>query len=285
LPKTRRRSVDRRKTVGRRPPNAPNTPPRSNRCWRDEVVDVRLCPPRKGWTEIDVVRVPKQVVPCGMTRFKNSEKWYKGCHLNKRWHTIPFIDRAGRIYATSLGVWKCTPAQLLATITSTVFKRLWSRRRYQSPKIRDSFDTLFNVSALYAITNDDSFFQRCSEMAKRPLVRQLRNYVYFYKTKLGKSKRLLFDQLRFACLWLQSRSYLCRNRECPTRSKKDPETSHPALKWDAEVRRSFAVEVNTWATVYCGPGAKPPRDHCPARHLKASEGWSFYRGNQWTSHS
>lgn len=232
-----------------------------------------LSTPKKGWTEFPIEQVPKQPGQNGLVRFKLSDRWHRGVHLERSNYLIPFIDRTGITHATSVARWRCDPAQLLATTISTISKRLRNIcRPYQK---RPTPDQLFRVAAVYAITNDDSFYRRCLEMISRSLTVPLRKFVYRYeKRKMGTTNRFLYDHVRFASKWFQSRVDKCPLREIPKRSENHRHSETP-IEEVSEGRR-FAVCVSAWADIF--------RDVRPATetHLSPAprgKGWWICRGN------
>jgi len=151
-----------------------------NRCFRPHVVSVRLRPTGEpGWSQYNVEVVPKTPAHNGLVRFRNSLRWCGGSTAGQRWHHIPFIDHVGQIHATSLAKWRCTAPQLFATITSTVFKRLWGQTRYGPIKDRCKSGLLYKVAQVYTITNDDSFFRRSLSMLARQRHTELGKFVYY----------------------------------------------------------------------------------------------------------
>jgi hypothetical protein len=248
--------------------------------------------PRKGeHEELDIETVPKQPVANGLVKFRTSDKWYTGSTASKQWHNIPFIDKKGMIRAISIGRWYCHPAQLLASIASTVFKRLRGNYRHISRKYRPRPDLLFRVALYYAITNDDSFFLRCHAMLTRARVVETRKFAYYHYKHLGKYKRFLFDQALSVALWLQSRKRFCVRRELPT-SPICRENTDRNTKGVGSARFRFDLEVTAWARVYSGACARPTKSStaftpwCESRRItgdlsslrKESERFPIFRG-------
>jgi len=242
-----------------------------------ERIDVNyLQRPQNGTVELVTSCVPKnKPTPNGLVRFKESSRWYSGAHFWKKWHGVPFIDRSGQIYAIALARWHTESPKLFATILSTVFKRLRGKNFRLYRKKRANLDTLYEISAIYTVTNNDWFFRRCHEMLSRGLISQLRKFLYWYKrNKLSKTNRFLLDQSRFACLWLQSRSDFCPSRE----------RSHPIKKgcrsktnpgWDVNEGQRFAAAMREWANVFVGPSVAPTLCGKPAPW---GEGLTLLRG-------
>lgn len=240
-------------------------------------MDVRLGKPRTGFVQHAVEIVPKQPVSNGLVRFKMSDRWYRGSTSAKKWHLVPFIDKIGRVHATSVGSWMCHPAQLLATTVSTVFKRLLSRCRHFSRDKRPSMHLLFRVAAYYCVTNDDSFFNRSSAMLFKASPRDLSKFVYRKEKRLSKTNRFLLDQLHFVNLWLKSRVGRCPARDLltgltiGTRAHRQPQGL-------GAVRFLFDLEVSRWASIFASPDAKPQTSHgqpVPARYWLPGDYWGW----------
>jgi hypothetical protein len=152
--------------------------------------------------------IPNHPKSNGLVRFKISEKWFPSARSSRVCRKVPFIDHRGCIHSASVGVWMCTSQQLLATITSTIFKRLRSVEMKKPRKKRVKFDLLFKVSLTYALTLDTYWFIRALELLKRNNSRALLNH--YYRKHMGSNKRFLFDQACQNALWLQSRALVPR---------------------------------------------------------------------------
>jgi len=153
--------------------------------------------------------IPNHPKSNGLVRFKISERWFPSARSSRVSRKVPFIDYQGRIHSTSIGVWMCTSQQLLATITSTVFKRLRKVEMKKPKKKRTSLDLLFKISLLYSIELDTYWFTRCLELLKRNNSKALLSH-YYRRLKVGSNKRFLFDQACKNALWLQSRALVPR---------------------------------------------------------------------------
>jgi len=271
--KTRTRS---KKRLGRRAPKSKRIPGSTkNRCFREDVVSVRLLPPGKpGWQEYNVEVIPKTPIHSGLVRFRNSTRWCDGSTAPQRWHHIPYIDKFGQIHATSLGRWSCSAPQLLATITSTVFKRLWGRTRYVRFKDRPNAGLLYQVAQYYAITNDDSFFRRSLSMLVRRRREELGKFVYYKIKHLDANNRFLYDQALYGALWFQS-----RRRRCPRRVLSNQmieiQRDEGTAKAGHSLRCHFDRMMVAWARVYSGASAHPRKAVVPP----LGKGQLVFRGN------
>lgn len=271
---TRKRS---RKRLGRRPPKSKHVPGNTNRCFRERVVSVRLVPtPQKGWSEYNAEIIPKVPVQNGLIRFRNSLKWCGGSTAGQRWHHIPYIDHVGQIHATSLARWRCTAPQLFATLTSTVFKRLWGRTRKGPYKYRPKADLLYKVAQFYVITNNDSFFRRSLVMLRKGLHRELGKFVYYMIKNLDANNRFLYDQALFGALWFQSRQGRCPGRVLSNQMIEISRNDGTATRGVSSLRCHFDKLVVAWARVYSGASACPQM-----RTVAPPEGkeQSIFRGN------
>jgi len=152
--------------------------------------------------------IPNHPKSNGLVRFKVSERWFPFARSSRVSRKVPFIDYRGCIHSTSVGVWICTSHQLLATIASTVFKRLRKVEVRKPKKKRTKLDLLFKVSLLYAITLDSYWFMRALELLKRNNSKALMSH--YYHKLMGSNKRFLFDQACQNALWFQSRALVPR---------------------------------------------------------------------------
>jgi len=243
-----------------------------NRCFRPHVVSVRLRPTGEpGWSQYNVEVVPKTPAHNGLVRFRNSLRWCGGSTAGQRWHHIPFIDHVGQIHATSLAKWRCTAPQLFATITSTVFKRLWGQTRYGPIKDRCKSGLLYKVAQVYTITNDDSFFRRSLSMLARQRHTELGKFVYYKIKNLDANNRFLYDQALYGALWFQSRQDRCPGRVL---SNQMIEIQRNEGKMFSSLRCHFDRLMVAWARVYSGASAHPNG----AVVLPKGLGQPFFRG-------
>lgn len=248
----------------------PNPPDPYKRSRRGEVVNIKLGRPlKKGNVEFEPEIVPKQPITNGLVRFKMSERWYKGSTAAKKWHLVPYINRLGMVHAIGVATWMCHPAQLFATVVSTVFKRLWGLCRTIRKRFRPSSDLLYKISAHYVVTSDEWFFRRCHEMISRRRTKELGRFYYRCSKHMDKHKRFLLDQAQTAALWLQSRADRCPLREMSTRHTNDSR-DYPATssRWGSP-RYRFDLEVTHWAQCYTGSNARPMTNrsgHAAARY-------------------
>jgi len=226
-----------------------------NRCFRERVVSVRLRPTgQPGWSEYNAEIVPKSPAHNGLVRFKNSLRWCGGSTAGQRWHHIPYIDHVGQIHAVSVARWRCSAPQLFATITSTVFKRLWGRTRKGPIKDRVRAGLLYQVAQYYTITNDDSFLRRTLSMLVRRRHRELGRFVYYKIKHLDANNRFLYDQALYGALWFQSRQDRCPGREL---SNQMIEVQRDERSVFCSSRCHFDKLMVTWARVYSGASAHP----------------------------
>jgi hypothetical protein len=271
------------RALGRRNPGLKRQPENTdrNRCFRESIVTVRLVPTStKGWEEYNAETIPKVPVSNGLVRFRVSTRWCGGSTARQRWHHIPFIDRHGLIHATSVARWHCSAPQLLATITSTVFKRLWGRTRHGPHKYRPSANLLYRVAQQYAITNDDSFYKRCLSMLLRGHRKQLSQFVYYKLKRLDANNRFLYDQALHGALWFQSRADRCPSRALST-IESDVLRDVGKPRGFSGSRCNFDRLVTAWARVYSGPSATPLN---PTFLLPLGRGVSVFRGKSLTRH-
>lgn len=199
--------------------------------------------------------VPELVTPKsesnGLWVLKQSESWASGFRSKKIERRFPYIDFDGRIHATTICRWRCSNIQLLASIAATVFKRLWGNFRKFDFRKRPKPNTLFEVSMVYALTNDDYWFSRTLEILKRGL--KVRNHLYYRIHKLDEHTKVLFDQACQNALWFQSRTRK-PSRATSTRlirCGKKSDTS--CLPWPfGHVTNDFSInrKLKDWGSVF-----------------------------------
>jgi len=245
-----------RKRLGRPHPNTKRNPEGTgrNRCFLERAVSVRLPQPGPGWVSYNAQVVPEVSAHNGLVRFKKSLRWCGGSKAPQLWHHIPFIDHRGHIHATSVGRWKCTAPQLLATITSTVFKRLWGRTRKGPIPNRVKSGLLYRIAQIYSITNDDSFFRRTLCMLSRRRDKELLKFVYYKEKHMDDNNRFLYDQASFGATWFQSRQDRCPGRAMSNQMIKVQRDGRPTY---LTLRCHFDRTVTAWARVYSGASAHP----------------------------
>lgn len=195
---------------------------------------------------------PKSKPPKGLVSFKESENWCIGIRSAKTLRLFPYIDKKGRIHATSVCSWKCSSPQLFASICSTVFKRLMGKYKHYHYKARPRPNDLFKIAVIYSITNDDYWFQRTEELLKRrPTVVE---HLYSRKMKLDDNTKVLYDQALKNALWFQSRakrSTRCRV-SCPqsTFVVSDGRPQRQKAPQSSVTDYSINKMVKDWAKVY-----------------------------------
>jgi len=228
-----------------------------NRCYDEHKTNVRIgSQPGDGWEPYlapKINSVPKKSI--GLVRFKVSDAWFRPARPKKAYRNIPYIDSEGFIHAQAIYVWRCSAPQLLATIMSTVHKRLMGITRNQDRKKRCNMDLLFKISAYYTITNNDSFLRRCLIMMYKTInIKDIRRFVYQKINNMDANRRFLYDQVGYPTLWFQSR---IRHSPIREKSRHDVKSvlinSSPAAQsrtWGPEDIGRFVDEVTAWSSVY-----------------------------------
>jgi len=184
-----------------------------NMCKRENVISVRAGTQRNSalGDEHKPPIVPSKPFSNGLVRFKSSKLWAGNLSSREEMKSVPFIDHLGFIHSSAICLWKCDSRQLLATIASTVFKRLKGRVRKLPFHARPKPNLLFRAALVYSLTLNTYWFKRFSELLIRNS-KNLKNHLYYGISNMDYNKRLLFDQASMNALWLQSRVRKCTLR-------------------------------------------------------------------------
>jgi hypothetical protein len=187
----------------------------------------------------------------GFAAYKVSERWATGLRSACRWRIVPYIDRLGQIHSTAISRWRCTGTQLMATIVSTVFKRLQGRYRHYIFKLRPKPNDLFKIAMIYTLTNDDYWFRRTLEILNRS--RDVGKHLYRKLMQLDANTKVLYDQACKNALWFQSRIRKPNHVKCPQIfDLACHERKHLAHKGLSSFVSDYSVNLSLklWADVY-----------------------------------
>jgi len=129
---------------------------------------------------------------------------------------VPFIDKLGRFTGSTLYKWSCDPRSLIATVVSTISKRLvdYCRRHNKYSVIKKHLRSLLGASAYYAFTKDLRFWDRilffCRNLQERGnLVHRLR---LLFSSRWDDNKRFVYSQVIFQTDWLLFRAARPRDK-------------------------------------------------------------------------
>jgi len=140
---------------------------------------------------------------------KSSIRWIDAFKTPNGGLHVPYIDELGRITGHVLYKWSCDPRSLVATVISTIAKRLlkYCYRHNFHRNIKKHYQSLIGAAAYYAITKDSHFWDRIlffsRNLEKRGnLIHKLRLY---HSSKWSDHKRFVLSQVIFQTHWLLSR--------------------------------------------------------------------------------
>jgi len=140
---------------------------------------------------------------------KSSLRWIDTFKTPNGGLYVPYIDELGRITGHVLYKWSCDPRSLVATVISTVAKRLlkYCYRHNINRIVKKHLRPIVGAAAYYVITKDSHFWDRILFFARNlekrgTLIHRLR---LFYSSKWSDHKRFVISQVTFQTHWLLSR--------------------------------------------------------------------------------
>jgi len=176
---------------------------------------------------------------------RNSLRWIDTFKTPNGGLNVPFIDELGRITGHTLCKWSCDPRSLVASVISTIAKRLmkYCLRHNKFRIVRQNLRPIVGAAAYYAMTKDSHFWDRILYFARNladrgTLIHRLR---LFYSSKWSDHKRFVISQVIFQTHWLLSRELRPRDKlQFYSTGKRTlwrkPEDSPPKILVTNEVR-------------------------------------------------
>lgn len=123
---------------------------------------------------------------------------------------VPFIDTLGRITGFTFCKWSCDPRSLIATVVSTISKRLIAYARRHNPWhiVKSRLKDILEASAYYAFSKNGYYWDRVLYFARnllkcRSAFRSLRIY---FSSKWDDQKRFVYSHVIFQTKWLLFRA-------------------------------------------------------------------------------
>jgi hypothetical protein len=147
---------------------------------------------------------------------RSSTRWIDAYNTPNGGLNVPFIDDLGRFSGFTVCKWSCDPRSMIATVTSTISKRIVAYARRHNPWhiVKKRLRDLLAASAYYAFSKNGYFwdrvlfFSRNLERYKTPL-RSLR---IFFSSKWDDDKRFVYSHVIFQTKWLLFRASLPRDK-------------------------------------------------------------------------
>jgi hypothetical protein len=147
---------------------------------------------------------------------KSSLRWIDTYKTPNGGLRVPYIDELGRITGHTLYKWSCDPRSLIASVISTVSKRLlkYCLKHNIHRVVKRFLPSIVGAAAYYVFTKDSHFWDRIlffsRNLEKRgTLIHRLR---LFFSSKWSDHKRFVISQVIFQTHWLLSRGKSPRDK-------------------------------------------------------------------------
>jgi hypothetical protein len=147
---------------------------------------------------------------------KSSLRWIDTFKTPNGGLSVPFIDELGRFTGHCVYKWSCDPRSMIATVVSTIAKRLlnYCRRHNKWNIVKKHLKSMTGAAAYYAFTKDSHFWDRIlffsRDLEKRGnLIHRVR---LFYSSKWSDNKRFVYSQVIYQTNWLLSRALQPRDK-------------------------------------------------------------------------
>jgi len=146
-----------------------------------------------------------------------SKSWIDCSILPTGRFELPFIDRWGKFTGTSIYSCNMLPQQAIATIVSTIFRRLkfWVlSHKCPIHKMHIRQDLLLRVAALYAFTKNTYFMNRIIFLLKnlQKNYKTISSIAHNFATKIDNNTWFVFCQVCSQTNWLTSRALRPRDK-------------------------------------------------------------------------
>lgn len=151
-----------------------------------------------------------------LLEFRESQRWVKESAGNTRVavRAMPFVTREGVISSNAVYYWRCSASQYIASVTSTVYRRLydrWRRWTKDGDRIIPNRDLALRTAAMYSLTGDSTRLTRVLECAKRN-EGAARRMLYKWSRNVDAQTGFWYGQLTSVTSWLQHRSRRPRDK-------------------------------------------------------------------------
>jgi hypothetical protein len=147
---------------------------------------------------------------------KKSLRWIDTFKTPNGGLNVPYIDNLGRFTGHTLYKWSCDPRSLIATVVSTISKRLvdYCRKHNKWHMVKKHLKPLVGAAAYYAFTKNSHFWDRilffCRNLQERGTL--IHRFRLFYSSKWSDYNRFVISQVIFQTNWLLSRVHEPRDK-------------------------------------------------------------------------
>lgn len=184
---------------------------------------------------------------------RSSRSWIQCFNTPNGGLNVPYIDNLGRFSGHTLYKWSCDPRSLVATVTSTIARRVmvYARRHNKAYLVRRYSKSILGAAAYYAMSKNSHFWDRilyfCRNLQKcGTLIHRLR---LFFSSKWDDNKRFVISQVIFQTNWLLFRAFRPRDKSLFYGKVKrtiwgDPESS-PSLLNVTNCIREIAYAISS----------------------------------------
>jgi len=174
---------------------------------------------------------------------KNSSRWYDCFPLpdsGNGWEwKIPYINKVGKYTGHTVYRWNCAPQAALATIISTISKRLlfYARRHNKLHVVRRNYKRIVGAAYLYAVTKNAWFMDRILFFLRKLEERGnlIHKFTLKFLVKQDEYIRFVYSQVLLQTNWLLSQA----RRPCDKSSRFVRPTDPPQSGSPGRLQRSI----------------------------------------------
>jgi hypothetical protein len=143
-------------------------------------------------------------------RMRTSVRWIQDYKKTcERWIGLPYIDFSGRMSPSKVALWKCHPAQAVASITSTIYSRI-TRVMIKRHGTRFTFKLqpeILKVAATYALTQNNFVMNRFYGIyRKKNSAKPIQCVISKFVRNMDVDQRFVYSQVLSQTHWLTHRS-------------------------------------------------------------------------------
>jgi hypothetical protein len=147
---------------------------------------------------------------------RSSVRWLDTFNTPNGGLAVPYIDRLGRFTGQVIYKWSCDPRSLIATVVSTIAKRLvdHARRHNKWYIVKKRLKDLLSAAAYYAFTKNSYFWDRvlCFSRDLEKYKKPLNSLRIFFTSKWDENKRFVYSHVIFQTKWLLFRVFRPRDK-------------------------------------------------------------------------
>jgi len=149
-------------------------------------------------------------------KIRKSTRWYEGTNQCQTALNFPYINRLGQFTGTTLFRWSCNPSSFVASVTSTIAKRLEERCLYYNPMhivLRNSA-RLVRVAFYYAFSHNNYFWDRVLFFTRNleKYGTLLHKLLLRFLSKTDETKRFVYSHVCSQTQWLLFRAERPRDK-------------------------------------------------------------------------